>query len=348
LFLEAIIMSESALIGIDLGKHSFHLHGQDKSGRAVFRKKLTRAQMMQFFGNLPACVVVMEACAGAHFVARELIGMGHQAKLISPQFVRPFVKGNKNDFVDAEAICEAASRPSMRFVTPKTEAQQTLSVLHRLRESLIHDRTKAINQMHGFLLEFGISLPKGSAVMKRLSEGLAGHVLPVRLTVLLQRLHDHFVCLDEQIKVLDQELASQLADDDLGSRLLSLPCVGPITASLLAVEMGDGQQYKCSRDFAASVGLVPRQYSTGGKASLLGISKRGDKNLRRLLVQCARVYMLRLEYQKGALANWVRSLLMRRHSNVVACALANKLARIAWAIATHHTHYETGSSALSA
>ena len=244
-------MSESALIGIDLGKHTFHLHGQDKSGREVFRKKCSRAQMMQFFGNVPSCVVVMEACAGSHYVARQLAAMGHTAKLISPQFVKPFVKGNKNDFVDAEAICEAASRPSMRFVTPKTESQQTLSVLHRMRESWVHDRTKTANQMHGFLLEFGVSLPKGLAIMKRLASVWAEHELPVRLTVLLQRLHDHFVYLDEQIKALDKELAGQLADDDLGSRLLSMPCVGPITASLL------------------------------------GISKRGDKHLRQLLVQCS-------------------------------------------------------------
>jgi transposase len=184
--------------------------------------------------------------------------------------------------------------------------------------------------------------------MKRLSAVLAEHQLPVRLTVLLQRLHDHFVYLDEQIRELDKELVGQLADDDLGRRLLSMPCVGPITASLLAVEMGDGQQYGCSRDIAASLGLVPRQYSTGGKATLLGISKRGDKNLRRLLVQCARVYMQHLERQKGALADWVRALLIRRHSNVVACALANKLARIAWAISAHHTQYETGPDALNA
>ncbi|MGY2293769.1 IS110 family RNA-guided transposase [Pseudomonas sp. SDO528_S397] len=341
-------MSESALIGIDLGKHTFHLHGQDKSGREVFRKKCSRAQMMQFFSNAPSCVVVMEACAGSHFVARQLMAMGHTTKLISPQFVRPFVKGNKNDFVDAEAICEAASRPSMRFVTPKTQSQQTLSVLHRMRESLVRDRTKTANQMHGFLLEFGVSLPKGLAIMKRLASVLAEHELPVRLTVLLQRLHDHFVYLDEQIKALDKELAGQLADDDLGSRLLSMPCVGPITASLLAVEMGDGKQYRCSRDFAASVGLVPRQYSTGGKANLLGISKRGDKHLRQLLVQCSRVYMQRLDHQKGALADWVKALLSRRHSNVVACALANKLARIAWAIAARHTQYEAGPDALNA
>lgn len=276
-------MSNLALVGIDLGKHTFHLHGQDKIGRELFRKKFSRHQMMRFFANLPACTVVMEACAGAHFVARELTTLGHQAKLISPQFVKPFVKGNKNDFIDAQAICEAASRPTMRFVSPKTEAQQTLSVLHRLRESLIRDRTKAVNQMHGFLLEFGISLPQGSAIVKRLPTVLAEHELPIRLTVLLQRLHDHFVYLDAQIKALDKDLASQLAEDDLGSRLLSMPGVGPITASLLAVEMGDGKNYACSRDFAASVGLVPRQYSTGGRANLLGISKRGDKNLRRLL-----------------------------------------------------------------
>ena len=341
-------MSELAMVGIDLGKHSFHLHGQDKTGREMFRKRLSRQQMMRFFSNLPACTVAMEACAGAHFVARQLMVMGHVAKLISPQFVRPYVKGNKNDFVDAEAICEAASRPSMRFVSPKTETQQTLSVLHRLRESLVRDRTKTANQMHGFLLEFGVSLPRGLAAMKRLPVILTEHELPTRLMSLLDRLREHFNYLDAQIKDLDKDLACQLADDDLGSRLLSMPCVGPITASLLAVEMGDGKQYRCSRDFAASVGLVPRQYSTGGKANLLGISKRGDKHLRQLLVQCSRVYMQRLDHQKGALADWVRSLLSRRHSNVVACALANKLARIAWAIAAHHTQYEAGPDALNA
>ena len=340
-------MSELAMVGIDLGKHSFHLHGQDKTGREVFRKKLSRQQMMQFFSNLPVCTVVMEACAGAHFVARQLIVMGHEAKLISPQFVRPYVKGNKNDFVDAEAICEAASRPSMRFVSPKTEAQQTLSVLHRLRESLVRDRTKTVNQMHGFLLEFGISLPRGLAIMKRMPVILTQHELPTRLMTLLDRLREHFNYLDGQIKDLDKELARQLADDDLGSRLLSIPCVGPITASLLAVEMGDGKQYACSRDFAASIGLVPRQYSTGGKATLLGISKRGDKNLRRLLVQCARVYLQQLKVQHGALADWVRSLLIRRHSNVVACALANKLARIAWAISAGHGVFNAGPNAVA-
>ncbi|XDJ36605.1 MAG: IS110 family transposase (plasmid) [Burkholderia sp.] len=341
-------MQNVTLVGIDLGKHSFHLHGQDRHGKAVFRKKAGRKQLIEFFATFHACTVVMEACAGAHHMARKLASFGHQVKLISPQFVRPFVKSNKNDFVDAEAICEAASRPAMRFVTPKTESQQTLSALHRVRDSLVLDRVKAVNQMHGFLLEFGISLPIGNAVIVRLPAVLAEHPLPPRLVAILERLHAHFKYLSEQIGEIDKKMARQLDDDELGQRLLTIPGVGPITASVLAAEMGDGKQYGCSRDFAASIGLVPRQYSTGGKARLLGISKRGDKNIRRLLVQCARAYMQRLERQSGPLADWVRAMLARRHSNVVACALANKLARTAWALATRNTTFDAGSAAMPA
>ncbi|MBG4275609.1 IS110 family transposase, partial [Pseudomonas aeruginosa] len=247
-----------------------------------------------------------------------------------------------------EAICEAASRPTMRFVTPKTEAQQTLSVLHRIRESLVRDRTKTVNQVHGFLLEFGISLPKGLSLVRRLPNTLAEHELPPRLSLLLMHLHSHFCYLEQQLGELDKEMASELAEDDLGSRLLGVPGVGPITASLLSAELGDGKQYGCSRDFAASLGLVPRQYSTGGRNTLLGISKRGDKNLRRLLVQCARSYLQRVDRHQGALADWVRSLRERRHSNVVACALANKLARIVWAMAANHSEFEARPSACTA
>jgi len=334
-------MQDVTLIGIDLGKHSFHVHGQDRHGKALLRKKFSRKQLIEFFATFHVCTVVMEACAGAHQMARQLAGHGHIVKLISPQFVRPFVKSNKNDFVDAEAICEAASRPSMRFVTPKTEAQQTLSALHRVRESLVRDRTKTSNQIHAFLLEFGISLPIGYASIRRLSTFLAEQNLPPRLVQVLRRLHAHFRYLDEQIAEIEKDLTRQLADDDLGQRLMTVPGIGPITASVLASEMGDGKQYRCGRDFAASLGLVPRQYSTGGRNNLLGISKRGDKNLRRLLVQGARAYMQRLERQTGPLARWVSAMLTHRHSNVVACALANKLARIAWAIAARHTTFET-------
>jgi transposase len=333
-------MQDITLIGIDIGKHSFHVHGQDQRGKPLLRKKFSRKQLTEFLAKFHACTVVMEACAGAHYMARQLAGFGHEVKLISPQFVRPFVKSNKNDFVDAEAICEAASRPSMRFVTPKNEAQQTLSALHRVRESLVRDRTKTSNQIHAFLLEFGISLPIGHAVIRRLPTILTEQSLPPRLVQVLARLQSHFKYLDQQVGEIEQELTAQLADDDLGQRLMTVPGIGPITASVLASEVGDGKQYRCSRDFAASLGLVPRQYSTGGRNNLLGISKRGDKNLRRLLVQCARSYMQRLERQTGQLACWVRSMLMRRHSNVVACALANKLARIIWAITAHHTSFE--------
>lgn len=333
-------MQDITLIGIDLGKHTFHLHGQDSKGKALLRKKMSRKQLIQFMATCQACTVVMEACAGAHHLARRFSTFGHEVKLISPQFVRPFVKTNKNDFVDAEAICEAASRPSMRFVTPKTEAQQTLSTLHRVRESLVRDRVKTSNQIHGFLLEFGISLPIGHAVIKRLYSVLAEHQLPVRLVFMLERLYAHYRYLEKQIAEIEKELSTQLAEDDLGHRMMTVPGIGPITASVLAAEMGDGKQYGSGRDFAASIGLVPRQYSTGGRSLLLGISKRGDKNIRRLLVQCARAYMQRLDRKTGRLADWVRAMLMRRHSNVVACALANKLARIVWAIVARHTEFK--------
>lgn len=332
-------MEDVVLIGIDLGKHSFHLHGQDCRGHAVFRKKFSRKQLIEFLATFYPCTVVMEACAGAHHMARHLAPFGHDVKLINPQFVRPFVKSNKNDFIDAEAICEAASRPNMRFVIPKTEAQQILGALHRVRDALVRDKVKTSNQVHGFLLEFGISLPVGEAAIRRLPSVLAEHRLPARLVAMLERLHAHFKYLLEQIKEVDKDLTQQLADDDLGQRLLAVPGLGPITASLLSAEVGDGKQYGCSRDFAASLGLVPRQYSTGGKSNLLGISKRGDKNIRRLLVQCARAYMQRLDKQSGRLAVWVREMSARRHSNVVACALANKMARTVWAMAAKHTEY---------
>jgi transposase len=261
------IMQDVTLIGIDLGKHSFHVHGQDRHGKALLRMKFNRKQLIEFFAKFQTCTVVMEACAGAHHMARRLASYGDEVKLISPQFVRPFVKSNKNDFIDAEAICEAARRPSMRFVTPKTESQQCLSALHRVRESLVRERVVASNQIHGFLLEFGISLPVGHAVIRRLPSVLAEQALPARLVALLERLHRHFTYLDEQISDIEKELNRQLQDDDLGQRLMTIPGVGPLTASVLAAEVGDGKQYRCGRDFAASVGLVPRQYSTGGKTT---------------------------------------------------------------------------------
>ncbi|OWO79759.1 IS110 family transposase [Photorhabdus luminescens] len=330
-------MQNVTLIGLDLGKHSFHVHCQDRQGNALLRKKFSRTQLINFLGSCKAATVVMESCGGAHFMARRIADLGHEAKLISPQFVRPFVKSNKNDFVDAEAICEAASRPSMRFVPPRTEDQQAMAALHRVRDSLIRQRVKTTNQMHAFLLEFGVSLPRGIAVIRRLAAVLEENDFPPYLARVLSRLHSHYVYLSGEIEEVDKELKTHLAEDETAQRLLTIPGVGPVTASLLAMRLGDGKNYASSRDFAASTGLVPRQYSTGGKTTLMGISKRGDKNLRRLLVQCARVFMQRLEHNPGRLAEWVNRQLARHHSNVVACALANKLARIAWAVTAHQT-----------
>jgi transposase len=327
-------MNEVTLIGIDLGKHSFHLHAQDATGRMVFRKKLSRQQLLRTLANGPSCRVVMEACAGSQWLARQLAGMGHEPRLISPQFVCPFVAGNKNDFGDAQAVWEAACRPSMRFVSPRNEEQQTVSALHRLRERLVRERTATVNQIHGFLLEFGISLPRGAALMSRLPTVLDHETLPPRLVALVVRLRAHVHYLEEQIRQVEQDLKAALREDDKSRRLLESPGIGPITASALAVELGDARQ------FAASIGLVPRQYSTGGKPTLLGISKRGDRNLRRLLVQCARAVMQHTNSRTDAMSLWVKTLSTRRHSNVVACALANKLARIAWAVLARGTHYQ--------
>lgn len=222
------------------------------------RKKFTRTKLMQFLATCPSSVVVMEACAGAHFMARRISDIGHEAKLISPQFVRPFVKSNKNDFIDAEAICEAASRPSMRFIQPRTETQQAMRALHRVRESLIRDKVKTTNQIHGFLLEFGISLPTGDAAIKRLSLVLAEHEVAEYLSRLLMKLHAHYLYLIEQITELESELNQSIKADATAQRIMTIPGVGPMTASQLSSQLGDGKQFSCSRDFAASTGLVPR------------------------------------------------------------------------------------------
>ena len=249
------------------------------------------------------------------------------------------IKSNKNDYIDAEAICEAATRPSMRFVTPKTELQQSMNAWHRTRESLVRDRVKTTNQMHAFLLEFGVSLPKGKAVIRRLTNVLEENEFPENLVRLLLRLHDHFVYLDEQIKDIEKILENELKSNDASKLLLTIPGIGPITASLLHAQLGDGLQYRTSRDFASSTGLVPRQYSTGGKQNLLGISKRGNKTLRRLLVQGARSFMRYVHLRDDLLSLWVKEQLNKKHSNIVACALANKLARIAWAVSVKKEAY---------
>ena len=341
-------MNQVAIAAIDLGKHSFHLHAQDDHGHELYRKKLNRVALIRHLANLEPCTVVMEACGGAHFMAQEMARLGHTPKLMAPHLVRPYVKSNKNDFADAEAICEAATRPTMRFVPHKNQAQQALAMLNSTRDSFIKERTAAANRIHAALLEVGVSLDRGFKHIRDLPTLLESHSFPALITKTLTTLHKHFVYLDEQVKSLDKEVDCQAAGDDLATRLMTMPCVGPITSTVLAAEMGDGKQFKCGRNFSASIGLVPRQHSTGGKTTLLGISKRGDRNLRRLFVQCAHTYLIHLDKQTGWLADWVRKLLAHHHSNHVACALANKMARIAWAIAAHHTQFDAGPNAMNA
>lgn len=269
-------MNEVTLIGIDLGKHVFHVHGQDAKGHAIFRKKLSRLQLLPFFSNLKAVTVVMEACAGSHWLARKLIAMGHVARLISPQYVRPFVKSNKNDYIDAEAICEAASRPSMRFVEPRTEAQQLLAALHRAREGLVTERTATINRIHGLLLEFGIIIPPSRATLRRLPDALAVHDLPLRQGQMIHRLYEHYQYLDHEVSDIERDLTAQLREDENAARLLSIPGIGTITASLLASEIGNLAQFAGGRNFAASIGLVPQQHSTES-APFRGLERLGSR-----------------------------------------------------------------------
>jgi len=334
-------MANATLIGIDLGKHCFFLHAQDAHANEVWHRKMNRKQLYAWLAQAPACVVAMEACAGAHWLARKCQSFGHQTRLIAPQFVRPFVKSNKTDFADAQAICEAASRPSMRFVALKTPAQQVLLALHRVREALVSERTATSNQIHGFLLEFGVSLPTGALAITRLPVLLDDpvHALPLPMVTLLRRLHERYKQLREEIDALEAQIKRQVLEDDAGQRLLTIPGIGPITASSLLAMAGDARAFRCGRDFAASLGLVPRQHSTGGRPNLLGISRRGDRHLRSLLVQGARAVMRHIERRTDALGRWVQALLQRRHSNVVACALANKMARIVWAILARGGEY---------
>jgi len=341
-------MATVTLIGIDIGKHSFHLVGHDAHGKVLLKRQFGRHSLIDFLARHPPCRIVMEACCGAHWLARKLAGFGHAVQLIAPQYVRPFVQGNKNDFLDAQAICEAASRPTMRYVAVKSPEQQAQSALHRLREARIRERVQTSNQIHALLLEFGLALPQGARGLQQ-AHSLLGErdaALPEGAWRVLEKPLQHHDLLLQEIETLDLEIAAQAKQDDVARRLMTGPGIGPITASQLAADAGNAKGYGHARDFAASLGLVPRQHSTGGKAKLLGISKRGDKSLRRLLVQCAHVIMQRAAQWDSALAQWTAQLMLRRPSQVVACAVANKLARVVWAILAqggeYHPHPRAG------
>jgi transposase len=290
-------------IGIDLAKQVFQVHGVDAQEKAVLRKQLRRAQMLDYFQKLPPCLIGMEACSSAHYWGRELQKLGHTVKLMAPQFVKPYVKSNKNDANDAEAICEAVARPTMRFVAIKTIAQQDIQAIHRIRSELIHQRTAKVNQIRGLLGEYGLVVGRRVDVLRTALPLLledAENGLTIDFRVLLEGLQQDLIKLDERVDELDKKIKLLANSNTEAKRLLQIPGIGPMTATALVCAIGDGKQFKRGRDLAAWLGLTPRQHSSGGKDRLLGISKRGDAYLRTLLIHGARS-VLRVSGEKDDL-----------------------------------------------
>jgi transposase len=331
-----------AVLGIDLGKNSCSLAGMDATGAVVMRKRMTRDAIVTFATTLPVCVIAMEACCGAHFLGRTLALHGHTIRLMSPEYVQPYVKAQKTDDRDAEAIAEAATRPTMRFVSLKSEAQLDLQILHRVRERLVNARTALINQLRAVLLERGIILPKGRVnLMRRLEDIMTGDpAVSVRTRTLLSDLRDEWAGLDGRVKEYDDELAALTREDVQARRLATIPGIGVINATALLAAIGDGSAFAKGRDLAAWLGLTPRQHSTGGKTKLLGISKRGNGYLRKQLIHGARAAMPHLAAKPNHLGAWLQNMLTRAHPNVVVVALAAKLARIAWAVLRHEEDFD--------
>lgn len=328
-------------IGLDLAKQVFQLHAVDRHEHPVLRKTLRRSQVLTFFARLEPCLIGIEACGASHYWARELNRLGHTVRIIPPQFVKPYLKGNKNDANDAEAICEAVSRPGMRYVAVKSEAQQSMQAEHRVRARLIHDRTALSNEIRGMLGEFGLALPVGLAALRRaLPEILSQQEQwDNRFIRLLCELTEELQMLDERLARYDRRLRQLAQDDDRIRRLQTISGIGPVTASALVAAVGDAKQFKNGREMAAWVGLVPRQHSSGGKTRLGHISKRGDSYLRTLLIHGARAVLNACGHKEDRRSRWLQSVAERRNRNVATVALANKNARIAWAVLNREEEY---------
>ncbi len=330
-------MSTIKVLGIDLGKSTFHIVGRDQTDHTILRKKFSRPKLLEQLANLEPCIIAFEACGGSHWLARKCQALGHQVRLIPPQYVKPYVKGNKNDFIDAAAIAEASGRPEMRFVPVKSEQDQVSAVCHRLREAFVADRTACMSRIGAFLLEFGLSLPRGHAAMKRLFSWLAAQKqveLPDQLLQELNVAYEHYLYLNDRIAEQDRKIEQLIKESECCQLLKTIPGIGTLTASQLVIEVGKGTQFRHGREMSAWLGLVPRQHSTGGKPKLLGISKRGNKRLRCLLVHGARAIMSRLKNGTGPFYEWLKKLRSSKPFNVAVVALANKLARIAWSVLT--------------
>ena len=331
-----------ASVGIDLGKTTFHVVALNDHGKIVARKKFSRQQLLAYTANLPSSLIGIEACSGAHFIGAALRDQGHDVRLIPAQFVKPFLKSNKNDFLDAEAIAEAVARKNMRFVPIKTDDQLDLQALHRVRDRLVNRRTALINQIRGFLLERGIVFAQGPANLRRQMPAIledAEQKITPRMRNLLDHLWQEWKSLNAEIESISDEVDAIANQDAACQRLRRIPGVGPLVATATVAAIGNGAAFRKGREFAAWLGLIPRQHSTGGKARLLGISKRGNIYLRRMFIHGARAMLLRVRYDTGRFGQWAHELELRAPRNKVVVAVANKLARIAWAVLATGNEY---------
>ncbi len=332
-----------AVLGIDLAKSSFQLHGVDVNGNVVLRRSLSRANLAPFIANMPPCLIGLEACSGSNYWTRVFTELGHTVRMMAPQFVKPYVKSNKNDAADAEAICEAVQRPSMRFVPAKSVEQQDIQSMHRSRSLAVARRTAQANQIRGLLSEYGIVISKGlshvRASLPPLIEDGENGLSPI-CRELMAELYDELLHLDNRIEHLELRLKQVCKNSEQCKRLMTIPGVGVLSATALFSSIGDISVFKSGRELSAWLGLVPKQHSTGGKPTLLGISKRGDKYLRTLLIHGARSITRTAARHKDARSLWIVNTEKRRGKNVTAVAVANKNVRVAWALLTNETDYE--------
>lgn len=338
------------MLGIDLGKNSCSVAGLDAAGKVVLRRRMQPKTIVSFASKLPPCVVAMEACCGAHHLGRLLASLGHEVRLMSPEYVRPYVKAQKNDDRDAEAIAEAATRPTMRFVELKSQEQLDVQSLHRVRSRLVGARTNLTNQLRAILLERGTTIAQGRRKLEQVVDMLLADpnfMANSRIRRLATEMREEWRDLDRRIEALDREFIELARDNEAAHRLVSIPGIGVLNATALVAAVGDGTTCAKARDLGAWLGLVPRQHTTGGKPRLLGISKRGNKYLRTLLIHGARAALPSLAQSQTRLGAWLRNLLARRHRNTVVVALANKLARIAWAALRYGVTFEARQPAVA-
>ena len=337
------IIMQVVRIGLDLAKYVFEVHGVDELGNVVIRKTLRRGSVATFFANLPPCLVGMEASNGAHYWARVLTELGHKVRLISPQFVAPYVKSNKNDRNDAEAICEAVGRPTMRFVPPKSPEQLAVQALHRIRQRLVRSRTRLVNQIRGILAEHGIVIARDISRLRRALAEITGNStddLNMLVRTLIVEAQAELTEVDRRIASCDRRIRELYRTSELCQRLGEIEGIGPVTATALVAAVGDHSCFKNGRQFAAWLGLVPKQRSSGERHRLFGISKRGDRYLRTLMIHGARAALGKAGGKQDPRSRWLASLRQRRHPNVAAVALANKNARIVWAMLAGNFSYE--------